>query len=258
MDFLEKLNYLMQEKEINKNVLSKESGVPYTTIDGFYKKGYQNAKLSTIKKLAEYFNTTLDYLMRDEIVDKNYGKYEDFKIDYNEIDLIKNYRTLDNYGKKMIDTVMGLELHRIDKTKVIEFRKDEQKESTHTSKLKLSEQKASAGTGVFLGEESMVDIDVEFNYLTARADFAVPVDGDSMLPKYKNGDILLIHKQPAVNVGEIGIFIIDGKGYVKKQGSDRLISLNEDYEDIYPEENAYTKCCGKVIGILETEWIKEQ
>lgn len=61
MDFLEKLNHLMEERKINKNVLSKESGIPYTTIDGFYKKGYQNAKLTTIKKLCDYFDVTLDY-----------------------------------------------------------------------------------------------------------------------------------------------------------------------------------------------------
>lgn len=63
MNFLEKLDKLMQEKGINKSILSKESGIPYTTIDGIYKKGYENIKLSTIKKIASYFNTTIDYLI---------------------------------------------------------------------------------------------------------------------------------------------------------------------------------------------------
>ena len=67
MSFLEKLNTLMEEKHINKNQLSKESGVPYTTIDGFYKKGTENIKLSTLKKLAAYFNCSLDYLADDDI-----------------------------------------------------------------------------------------------------------------------------------------------------------------------------------------------
>lgn len=38
MNFTEKLDSLMREKGINKSTLSKESGIPYTTIDGFYKK----------------------------------------------------------------------------------------------------------------------------------------------------------------------------------------------------------------------------
>ena len=61
--FLEILERLMKERNINKNVLANESGIPYTTIDGWWKKGYDNIRLSTLKKLAAYFNVSLDYLM---------------------------------------------------------------------------------------------------------------------------------------------------------------------------------------------------
>ena len=67
MSFLTKLDKLMQDRNINKNQLSKESGVPYTTIDGFYKKGTDNIKLSTLKKLASYFGCSLDYLADDDV-----------------------------------------------------------------------------------------------------------------------------------------------------------------------------------------------
>ena len=59
----------MKERNINKADLARESGVPYTTIDGFYKKGSENAKLSTLKKLCTYFNCTLDYLADDAVDD---------------------------------------------------------------------------------------------------------------------------------------------------------------------------------------------
>ena len=36
MSFTDKLDALMAEKGINKSVLSKEAGIPYTTIAGFY------------------------------------------------------------------------------------------------------------------------------------------------------------------------------------------------------------------------------
>lgn len=61
--FLEILERLMKERNINKNVLANESGIPYTTIDGWWKKGFDNIRLSTLKKLAAYFNVSLDYLM---------------------------------------------------------------------------------------------------------------------------------------------------------------------------------------------------
>jgi len=61
MDFLEKLNYLMEKKHLNKSTLSKSCNIPYTTIDGWYKKGYEGLKLTTLRKLAEFFGTSLDY-----------------------------------------------------------------------------------------------------------------------------------------------------------------------------------------------------
>lgn len=73
MDFLNKLDALMAVHGLNKHTLSIQCGIPYTTIDAWYKKGYNNAKLSTIQKLADFFGTTLDYLMRDEITDVDYG-----------------------------------------------------------------------------------------------------------------------------------------------------------------------------------------
>jgi transcriptional regulator with XRE-family HTH domain len=59
----------MKSRNINKNVLAKESGIPYTTIDGFYKKGCDGVRLSTLRKLADYFGVSLDYLIAgDETV----------------------------------------------------------------------------------------------------------------------------------------------------------------------------------------------
>ena len=69
MGLTDKLDLLMKERNINKADLARESGVPYTTIDGFYKKGSENEKLSTLKKLCTYFNCTLDYLADDAVDD---------------------------------------------------------------------------------------------------------------------------------------------------------------------------------------------
>ena len=64
--FLEKLDILMKGQGLNKSKLSQISGVPYTTIDGFYKKGYENAQISTIRKIAQALDCSLDYLIEDE------------------------------------------------------------------------------------------------------------------------------------------------------------------------------------------------
>lgn len=67
MGLTEKLDLLMKERNINKAELARASGIPYTTIDGFYKKGSENAKLSTLKKLCAYFNCSLDFLADDSV-----------------------------------------------------------------------------------------------------------------------------------------------------------------------------------------------
>ena len=74
MDFLQKLDLMMKEYSLNKRTLSQKSGIPYTTIDGWYKKGYEGMKISTLRTLANYFNTVLDFWIQDDITDSNYGK----------------------------------------------------------------------------------------------------------------------------------------------------------------------------------------
>ena len=69
MDFLEKLNCLMKEHNLNKSTLSKACNIPYTTVDGWYKRGYEGLKLPTLKKLSDYFNISIDYWADDELTE---------------------------------------------------------------------------------------------------------------------------------------------------------------------------------------------
>jgi len=61
-----KLDRLMKKRGINKAQLSRESGIPYTTIDGFYKRGMDNIRFSTLMKLIEYFDIPMDYFIEEE------------------------------------------------------------------------------------------------------------------------------------------------------------------------------------------------
>ncbi len=55
MSFLNKLEKLMSDKGIeNISRLSRETGIPYTTIDGFYKKGTEMTKRDLF--LSLFFN----------------------------------------------------------------------------------------------------------------------------------------------------------------------------------------------------------
>ena len=58
-----------------------------------------------------------------------------------------------------------------------------------------------------------------------------------------------VHK-PTVDEGKIGIFDVDGEGYIKKFGSGKLISLNHKYPNISLKDK-YVKCFGIVLGTTE-------
>ena len=106
MKFLQKLDYLMDKYGLNKSTLSQNSGIPYTTIDGWYKKGYEGLKLTTFRKLADYFNTTLDYWVLDEVTDPNYGKASGFEVSYLEMIYIQKYRSLPTEGQETVNNLI--------------------------------------------------------------------------------------------------------------------------------------------------------
>ncbi|MCU6720711.1 S24 family peptidase [Porcipelethomonas ammoniilytica] len=51
---------------------------------------------------------------------------------------------------------------------------------------------------------------------------AVRISGDSMEPTYCDGDILLVEGLPYINISDIGVFVVNGDGYVKEYGGDRV------------------------------------
>lgn len=243
MNFLEKLSLLMNERGLNNNTLSKQSGVPYTTIDGFFKKGYEGARVPTIKKLASYFDVSLDYLMDDNVNDRNYGKKSKFHISGQEIIHIKKYRTLDEYGKKAVSDLLETEFERCESYRT--------SAKADTIEIKMSTLSASAGTGEYLEDEGYRQIYVKRTATAEQADFAVKVNGNSMEDTYYDGDILLVENTPHINVGDIGVFTVNGEGYVKEYGGDRLISHNDEYDDILLHDYDMVLCSGRVIGVAE-------
>lgn len=103
MDFLEKLNYLMDKNSLNKNSLSKACDIPYTTIDGWYKKGYEGLKLTTLRKLASFFGTSLDFWANDnpQIPSENI-----FIREKEEIELLHDYRILNDLTKTYVKGIV--------------------------------------------------------------------------------------------------------------------------------------------------------
>lgn len=178
---------------------------------------------------------------KDEIEYENAPiSLDDMLNDEHSFAMNKKYRTLDKYGKKAVDEILKIEYERC----------STHAEAEPTIKIKYSIYKASAGFGFDLEDRDEWDeIDIPDTPEANEADFAVTIYGNSMEPIYHDSDIVLVKIQDRVNIGETGIFVVNGQGYIKQYGGDRLISVNSDYKDIVFTEGDFIKCAGKVIGI---------
>lgn len=225
---------------ITQEELAKILGVSKGAI-GNYESGASYPKIENMTKLFKILKTDANYIFQDET--KTIPKD---MLSESEKKHIKKYRKLDPYGQEAVDSVLNVEYKRCTSISIAEADDDEQE-----IEIRCSYYKVSAGTGFNLGNDDDWEmISVPDTPDSRKADFALQIKGDSMEPIYLDGDIVLVKEQPAIDVGQIGIFIIEDEGYIKKYGGDRLVSLNAKYEDIIFSEHDEDriKCVGKVIG----------
>ena len=227
---------LIKEKGMSVDSVEKQLGFGNGAIKRF---GINSPSIDKIILLSDFLNVSIDYLI--------YGNEKKLPLKDNEQELVDFYNMLPEYGQaKLIGIATGMaEVYKEQvETKVIEV-------ETPMIEIRHSIYKVSAGTGYSLDDGDHWDtIEIPDTPEANKADFALTISGDSMEPVYYDGDIVLIKSQPAVDSGEIGIFIIENDGYIKKYGGDRLISLNAKYDDImFSDYNPDDiRCMGLVIG----------
>ena len=125
-----------------------------------------------------------------------------------------------------------------------------QPEPTRRRSLPLYSISVSAGTGQFLDSEDyeMTEVGPE---VSESANFGVRVAGDSMEPKFHDGQTVWIRQQHSLMTGEIGIFLYDGCAYLKQLVAVddylALHSLNPAYPDIKISPELPLRVLGKVL-----------
>lgn len=124
------------------------------------------------------------------------------------------------------------------------------RESAPLRTLPLYSLAVSAGTGQLLDGEDyeMVEVGAE---VPEGAHFGVRVAGDSMEPRFHDGQTVWVRQQRSLMTGEIGIFLYDGSAYLKKlvavQDRMALRSLNPAYPDILVSPELPLRVLGKVL-----------
>lgn len=98
-DFLKEY---MLKNGYTKADISRMSNIPYTTIDGLFKKGDENTKLSTLKKLAELIGCTIDDMAYNDGSEKSNTEAPSVPLTKQEETHIKKYRQLSDVRRYVV------------------------------------------------------------------------------------------------------------------------------------------------------------
>lgn len=100
--------------------------------------------------------------------------------------------------------------------------------------MPVSSLAVSAGTGAFLDEGNFEMVSFPESSVPEGAEFGLRVSGDSMEPVYHDGQIVWVQQCDHVGVGEVGIFIYDGEGYIKVYDEQEPYEADrDDFTDSY-------------------------
>lgn len=226
------IKQLSNAKGMSVTMLEQTIGLGNGTIGKWRK---QSPSCDKLKLVADYLSVSIDYLIT--------GEEKSPSLPSDELELLTYYKELpEREQMKLIGRASAL-------AEVYKEQVEEPKPPIIS--INCSQNRVSAGIGEELFDYEQWDtVDVIETHISRKADFMLIVDGESMSPKFHDGDHVLVRQQPAVELGQIGIFYVDGKGYIKKYDGDYLLSLNPDYDDICIVDRDI-RCFGLVLGIAE-------
>ena len=111
----------------------------------------------------------------------------------------------------------------------------------------------SAGTGTPAGGDGPEELELT-KRPPCRTSYVAPISGDSMEPTYHDGDKLFIRACEEIEVGQIGVFIMDGQQWVKQLGDGVLLSHNHAYAPIPMRDDI--RCQGLVLGVCDKSYFE--
>ena len=236
----DQLQELRKEKKFTQEEAADKFGVKLSTYQK-YERDAISPPYDILIKIADFYNVSTDYLLGRTEIKAMAGTTPSEQLDVTaaEQEIIRRYTEFpEEVRLLLLDTIrklVGLPDAPEDLRPVIVF-------------TRCHRMKASAGMGYDLDNaDEWRDVRIYDCPEAYQADFAVEVDGDSMEPDYHDGDIVFVKLSEDVPVGAVGLFIHDGKGYIKERGEKYLISRNPDYPNIEGE----CRVVGVVIGKAE-------
>ncbi len=235
--FSANLENLMSSRGIDRNKLCSDLGLKYTTVRDWLK-GITYPRIGKIELLADYFGVNKSDLIEDKA-----QEVKELKIPTSPL------------VHKITEKVVKLSTPR--KQKVLNYANEQLKEQNNkviTIEGKLFEyrvfEKLAAGNGYSYFNDG--NYDTVFYNKDLEHDFASWVFGDSMEPKFQNGEVVLIKETGFDYDGAVYAIDWDGQTYIKKVYREpdglRLVSLNPKYKDRFAPYDEDPRIIGKIVG----------
>lgn len=218
-DFSIRLKKAMTYRNMKQVDLCNKSGIDKALISN-YLSGKYKAKQDKLHKLAIALDVSEGWLMGYDV------------------DMDRDW---------LPDNLEDLSDIKIDNARYIET-------TTKTVKIPLLG-KVPAGIPIEAIEEILGYEEIPASMLSGGENyFALKVDGDSMFPDYRTGDVIIIRQQSDCNSGDDCIVMVNGddatfKRVVKQEKSIILKPLNNEYEPYYFNEYEIMTKPVKIIGV---------
>nr|DAS72224.1 MAG TPA: Repressor protein CI [Caudoviricetes sp.] len=241
-----RIRKLRESRNMTQTELSEILGMKtYTTVSK-WEKNENFPKGKDLKKLAEIFNVTSDYLLG--LSDTKLGKittqneHPEILTIYNQLEEPKQEKVL-SYAKD--------QLEEQESSNIISIFNKSQNDDYITDYV---EGLVAAGHGTFQEDNLHMEVRLRAEDIPEDYDTIAKVAGDSMEPMIEDNDLLFIRGTNQVDINDIGIFQINGKNFVKKlkrdyNGGWYLQSLNNSYEEIHLTENDDIRTIGEVVSV---------
>lgn len=235
--FSANLEKLMRSRDVDRNKLCSDLGLKYTTVRDWLK-GITYPRIGKIELLADYFGVNKSDLIEDKTQEE-----KEVKIPTSPL------------VQRITEKAVKLTAPR--KQKVLDFTEIQLREQSNKV-ISLEEdlfeykvyEKLSAGTGFSYFNDG--NYDTVFYDKDLDHDFASWVFGDSMEPKFQNGEVVLIKETGFDYDGAVYAVDWDGQTYIKKVYREpdglRLVSLNPKYKDKFAPFDEDPRIIGKIVG----------
>lgn len=229
--FAKNLKFLREKYDMEQLDLANRLGRKSSSSISEWEKGRYTPKLKVLNEISKIFNVDIDELMNTDLSSNSENK--SIVTIYNQLNPDRQVKVY-NYAQHELS----------EQNKVINI-------NEHQEDYVYLQSKVSAGTGILdldptYGEYVPYEGEVPNHY-----DLAFKISGNSMVPTFEDGEIIFVEKYPNPINGALMVVQIDNEAFIKKvyleKDNLRLVSLNQDYDDILADGENNIRIVGKVV-----------